>query len=75
MGKNTDNSNTTYLVSVEFDYGEEVYLKTDPDGYKRIVTGFRLRPGTDVIEYGLSLGESETWHYGIEITRIKPFDI
>ena len=49
-----------------FNIGQSVYLKTDTHQHERIVTGIALR------EFGLiymvSLGESESNHYGFEMT-------
>ena len=52
----------------EFNFGEEVVLKTDP-GVIRIVNGFLLRPGNVTI--GLAYGQEETWHQPAEIMAIK----
>ncbi len=52
----------------DFDFGDEVCLKTDRD-VKRIVSGFLVRPKG--ITIGLVKGEEETWHQPIEIITIK----
>lgn len=52
----------------EFNFGEEVVLKTEP-GVIRIVNGFLLRPGNVTI--GLAYGKEETWHQPAEIMAIK----
>ena len=51
----------------EFQIGDLVYLKTDPEQRQRIVTGILTRP-TSLIYY-VSLGDNETIHYDIEISK------
>ena len=53
---------------IEFGIGELVYLVTDPDQNKRIVTGIMLRPSKTVL-YVLSFGTVESYNYEVEITR------
>lgn len=50
----------------EFELGQLVYLKTDNEQSARMVTAISLRPNQSVL-YCLSLGSTESWHYGIEI--------
>ena len=52
----------------EFNFGQEVVLKTDP-GVIRIVNGFLLRPGNVTI--GLAYGQEETWHQMNEVVMMK----
>ena len=52
-----------------YNYGDEVFLKSDRDQLKRIVTGFILRSGTFLI--GITLESKETWHYQFEVTKEK----
>lgn len=52
----------------QFDYGDVVYLKTDPE-VKRVVSGFLLRPNNVTI--GLVKGEEETWHQLVELMPAK----
>ena len=61
-------------ITVQFDYGETVVLKTKPDEV-RIVSGFLVRPKN--ITYGLVLGEEESWHQdlGIESLSSKVFKV
>lgn len=54
-------------VELEFEIGTEVYLKTDPDQRKRIVTGMLLRPTGHTYELTHS-NSGVTWHYGFEIS-------
>lgn len=53
------------LLENKFNIGDKVYLKTDTDQNCRIITGFSVRLGS--ITYGLSCGDSESWHYDFEI--------
>jgi hypothetical protein len=50
-----------------FEYGETVYLKTDPHQQERIITAFTLRGAN--ITYELSICELVSWHSDVEITR------
>ena len=52
---------------MKFEIGDYVYLKTDIDQYKRLVTGYTVRP--NVVIYNLSLGSEETTHYELEISE------
>ena len=51
---------------MKFKIGYYVYLKTDIDQYKRLVTGYTVRP--NVVIYNLGLGSEETTHYELEIS-------
>ena len=59
-------------VDIKYEYGEYVYLKTDPLQERRMVTGVLLRPHSSVVYY-LSLGSLESTHYEIEISREKDY--
>ena len=50
----------------EYWFGQIVYLKTDGDQHKRIVTGINIRPHG--VSYALCHGNTESWHYAFEIT-------
>jgi hypothetical protein len=54
-------------INTEFDLGEEVYISTDLDQYRRIITGIEISPGG--IQYRLSVGMEFSWHYDVEISR------
>lgn len=54
------------LIDTKFKIGDSVYLKTDDEQQKRLVTGYTIRPSG--IMYLLSLGTMETAHYDIEIS-------
>jgi hypothetical protein len=49
-------------------FGDIVYLKTDPDQLERIVTGKLLRPG-GVTLYELCCGIGVSIHYDFEISE------
>ena len=54
------------MVKINFNIGDYVYLKTDIDQYKRLVTGYTVR--FNEVTYLLSLGEEESTHYELEIS-------
>ncbi len=59
-------------IELDYDHGDEVYLKTDPDALKRIVVEINLLPGLTA-RYLLSCGDLDpTFHYAVEITDTKP---
>lgn len=60
-------------VELDFDFGDTVYLNTDPDGIPRLVIEIRLLPG-GVAVYMLACGEENTEHYALEITDQKPIN-
>lgn len=49
-----------------FDYGENVYLTTDPQQMKRVVTGYIVRRG--LIMYLVVCGTEETSHFDFELS-------
>ena len=55
-------------IELSFEVGDEVYLKTDSDQAKRIVTGICMR--INGLTYELSRGSNvTTWHYDFEISK------
>lgn len=58
---------TMMLIDNEFSIGETVYLRTDAEQEPRIVTKLLVSPLG--VTYCLSLGERDTCHYAVEITR------
>lgn len=61
-------------VELDYDIGDMVYLKTDPDRLERIVVSITLLPGSLAI-YSLAQSDSEqSEHYAIEITDVKPVE-
>lgn len=55
---------------LDFELGDIVYLKTDPEQLERIITAFCLYPGNGVT-YRLSFDTEDAWHYAIEISTEK----
>jgi hypothetical protein len=55
-----------HTISIAFDFGEEVQLKTDV-GTKRVVTGYILRPSGKMYEVARELETS--WHQEVEIEK------
>ena len=53
-------------VIFAFDYGEEVYIKTDYDQLKRVITGYYMPPGQ--ILYEVTCRTSVSRHYGFELS-------
>ena len=51
----------------EYNIGSVVYLKTDKDQCKRLVTAIQINGNGGVI-YRLASGSTESWHYAFEIT-------
>lgn len=62
-------------IELDFDIGDIVYLKTDPDEpVKRMVVAITLLPG-GVAVYCLACGDTEpSEHYAIEIAETKPVE-
>ena len=54
------------LIDTKFKIGDSVYLKTDTDQQKRLVTGYYVRMNS--ITYLLSCGIVESTHYDFEMT-------
>ena len=58
------------IVDSAFDFGDIVYLKTDIDQKKRIVSAMMMR-GDGACMFELSCGTEAKWHYGFEISTEK----
>lgn len=56
-------------VTTKYGFGDTVYLKTDPEQFPRMVTGFDVKPNG--ILYLLSFGSGNSYHYDIEISLEK----
>jgi hypothetical protein len=54
------------VINNKYNIGDFVYLITDPDQYKRIVTGINV--SFSGIMYEVSFGERETPHYEFELS-------
>lgn len=55
------------LIDEKFKIGQIVYLKTDKEQVKMIVTALLI--DTNGIEYRLSSGNISAWHHDIEISE------
>jgi hypothetical protein len=58
------------VVDNEFEIGQIVYLKTDPEQLERIVFGILVFGKSEVI-YKLTAGTLNSEHYGFEISTDK----
>ena len=58
------------VIDNKYEFGQEVYLKTDVDQRVRIVTSLIIRPN-GCISYELSCGVDTRWHYDFEISTEK----
>jgi len=57
------------LIDTEYNFGDIVYLKTDPDQIGRMITEFTVYPMG--ILYSLSHGVNTTKHYELEFSKEK----
>lgn len=55
------------VVDSEFEIGQEVYLATDVDQFKRIIICINI--SNSGIEYKLGCGSNNSWHYDFEISK------
>lgn len=58
------------IIDAPFEFGDIVYLKTDVDQKKRIVSSMMMR-GDGSCMFELSCGTEAKWHYAFEITTEK----
>ena len=56
-----------FSSEVKYKFGDEVYLKTDPDKLPRLVISLQFSP--DQILYGLALLEQISYHLELEIVK------
>lgn len=56
----------TFKIPVEYKPGDIVYLKTDTEQLKHIVSGY-LTSEKD-IQYEIKIGENISYHYGYELS-------
>lgn len=54
------------LIDTKFKIGDVVYLQTDLDQQKRLITGINIRANS--IVYLVSCGTVESYHYDFEIS-------
>jgi hypothetical protein len=58
------------IIENKFNIGQIVYLVTDEDQKARLITGLKVCANRS-IEYLISCGTAETYHYAIEISENK----
>lgn len=58
-------------LPIEFEFGEEVYLKTDAEQIKRIVTGIMVKPKDILYQLVCADYPDEMFHYDFEMTKEK----
>lgn len=64
------NLNNKLQITPAFCHGDTVYLITDPDQRKGIVTSLSVKPGGMII-YEVSTGATASFHYCFELTKEK----
>ena len=52
-------------LSLEFEIGQTVYLKTDTEQYQRLITGLLIHENS--ILYQVACGEEMSEHFGFEL--------
>ena len=57
-------------VSHEFNFGQLVYLKTDPEQFQRMVIGIRVYADKSIV-YDLAFGTNSSCHHEVEISEEK----
>ena len=57
-------------IENKYNFGDFVFLKTDIDQLKRIVSAITARPNGSVM-YELMCGTEGSWHQEIEITKVR----
>jgi hypothetical protein len=57
-------------IDIKFPIGSIVYLRTDPEQFERLITGFIVRPNNQIIYY-VAFEERESTHYELEISKEK----
>jgi hypothetical protein len=55
------------IIDNKFDIGQGVYLATDDEQLKRLVTSIHVHPNNQIVYY-LTCGSSVSEHYDFEIT-------
>jgi hypothetical protein len=54
----------------EYDFGDLVKLKTDPDRIEGIITKYIIEPN-GAKTYEMSVGVEKSWHGAIELVRVN----
>lgn len=58
------------VIDNKFEIGDFVYLTTDPDQLKRVVTAIKYCKGGELV-YGVQCGTVESFHYEFELSTEK----
>jgi len=56
------------MEKIKLRIGDYVYLKTDVNQHRRMITGYTVRDNSEGVVYLLSFGTEETSHYKCEIS-------
>lgn len=59
------------IIETEYEPGDEVYVRHDPDQRMRMVTSFVVRGRGYAISYEVSCGDSIKWFYDFELSKEK----
>lgn len=51
---------------IEYEIGDQVWIKTDPDQFPHIVTGYVVLPG--MIKYIINVAHEESNHFDFELS-------
>lgn len=62
------------IIDNKFELGQFVYVITDPDQYKRIVTGIIVNPGVQIM-YECSVGNATNNFYDFELSDEKDIEL
>lgn len=57
-------------INNKFNIEDEVVLKTDLDGLKRLVIGISIRPGNQLV-YEVQIETFSSWHYEFELENYE----
>ncbi len=58
------------IIDTSYNFGDIVFLKTDPDQYERMVYKIIIYPNGSIM-LGLSFGATNSEHYDFEISSQK----
>ena len=58
-----------HTINIDFNLGDIVYLRTDPEQNPRMITGIMVRPIG--IAYSVTFGANESAHYAIELNSTR----
>lgn len=61
-------------IKNKFDIGQEIYLVTDPEQHRRLITSFMIYPGISIV-YNVSWCGEVTEHYDFELNAEKQLQL